>query len=276
MLSTAEAIKKLLADPAHAALVRNTYLDADVTEAAARFGQSGEWQAVLGVLGDRVRGARIVDVGAGNGMVSRAFALSGAADVIALEPDPSDHIGRGAIQQVCAGQPVQIIDAFAEALPLPDRSADIVYARQVLHHTRDLGRALEECARILKPGGLFLACREHVADTPAELAEFLVNHPVHQLTGGEHAFRLNEYRHAVRSAGLVLRREIGPWDSVINAFPAITSDAELPGLPARIVGQKYGPVGRVLAQVPGIAALVRRRLFRPRPGRLHTFFAQKP
>ena len=66
--------------------------------------------------------------------------------VIALEPDESQHFGRGAIAQLADGLSISVLDGVCEKIPLPDSSVDIVYARQVLHHTRDLKQALLKCA----------------------------------------------------------------------------------------------------------------------------------
>lgn len=275
-ITTEEAVRRLRADPRNVALIRDTYLDVDVVAAALRFRESGEWKAAAAMLAPVLRGGVAVDLGSGNGMAAAAMLTAGAGRVVAIEPDPSREIGRGAIALVCAGAPVEVVDAFAEKLPLADGSADCVYARQVLHHTRDLRAALRECARVLRPGGLFLACREHVADTPRELEQFLRDHPVHQLTGGEHAYPLSEYRDAIAKAGLHLLRDVGPWDSVINLFPTVDSDSEIAGIPDRVLAAKLGPVGRMIAPIPGVRALVSARLRRPRPGRLHSFLAKKP
>jgi 2-polyprenyl-6-hydroxyphenyl methylase/3-demethylubiquinone-9 3-methyltransferase len=43
-----------------------------------------------------------------------------------------------------------------EAIPLADRSVDCVVCVDVLEHVADLDRVLDEIARVLKPGGLFL------------------------------------------------------------------------------------------------------------------------
>jgi ubiquinone/menaquinone biosynthesis C-methylase UbiE len=275
-ITTEEAVRQLRADPRHAALVRDTYLDLDVVAAAARFRESGEWKAAAELLVPVIRGGTAVDLGSGNGMAAAAMVCAGAARVVAIEPDPSAEIGRGAIAVVCAGLPVEVLAAFAECLPLSDESADCVYARQVLHHTQDLNLALRECARVLRRSGLFLACREHVADNNEELAVFLHEHPVHQLTGGEHAYKLQEYRAAITGAGLRIVREIGPWDSVINLFPSVNSDDEIPGIPDRVIVEKFGALGRAMAPIPGVRQLVAARLRRPRPGRLCTFLAKKP
>jgi SAM-dependent methyltransferase len=41
-------------------------------------------------------------------------------------------------------------------LPLPDASVDAVFSSQVLEHVTDPARYLEECARVLRPGGRLL------------------------------------------------------------------------------------------------------------------------
>ena len=275
-ISTEDAIKLMRADPRYAALIRDTFLDVDASAASARFEASGEWTAVRALLGPAIAGAVAVDLGAGNGIASRALAHAGAARVVAIEPDPSNEIGRGAITRVCSGLPVEIVAAWGELLPLPDGSVDIVFARQVLHHTRDLAQTLRECARILRSGGSFLACREHVANTPEELAVFLAGHPVHQLTGGENAYSLDEYRAAIEGTGMRIEREIGPWDSVINLSPAVVADSEIAELPQRLLRERLGRFGSLLSRLPGVIALVGRHLRRPRPGRLYSFLAIKP
>lgn len=275
-LSPTEAVRLLRESPAHATLVRDTYLDADVETAATRFSQSGEWAAVRELLRSRIQQSVVVDLGAGNGMTSRAFVAAGAAKVWAIEPDPSDEVGRGAIARCCRGIRVQSVEGFGEAIPLETEIADIVFARQVLHHTRDLGQTLRECARVLRSGGVFLACREHVAENPQELEAFLAAHPVHQLTGGEHAYRLAEYRQAITDAGLRIDRELGPWDSVINLFPAVNSDVEIQALPGQMLRERYGTLGAIASRIPFVVAIAAKRLRRPRPGRFYSFLATKP
>lgn len=45
---------------------------------------------------------------------------------------------------------------FGEALPLPDQSADVVISLEAMEHVFDLDKALRECLRVLREGGLFL------------------------------------------------------------------------------------------------------------------------
>lgn len=273
--SVDEAIHFLRADPASRDLVRDAYLGRDVGDSAERFLRSAEFVAVRAMLGDQVTGATVLDVGAGTGIASAAFLASGASRAIALEPDASDEVGRGAIARLGSRPGLEIVDGWGERIDLPDDTADIVYCRQALHHARDLPLMLRECARVLRPGGAFIACREHVVDDAHQLEQFLAAHPIHQLAGGENAYALDDYVDAIRAAGLTIQRQLGPWDSVINAFPMARTDEELADLPSTLLGQRLGRVGRLLASAPVGAWLARRWLERPRPGRLYSFLALK-
>lgn len=273
--SVDEAIHILRADPACRDLVRDAYLGRDVRDSAARFRASGEFAAVLSLLGDRLRGATVVDVGAGTGIASAAFLASGAGHAIALEPDASDEVGRGAIRRLGEIAGLEIVAGWGEQIELDDGSVDIVYCRQALHHAQDLPLMIRECARVLRPGGILLACREHVVDNARQLEKFRAGHPIHRLAGGENAFALGQYVSAILAAGLVLQRQLGPWDSVINAFPLAQTDDELDDLPGTLLRQRLGRLGRLLPFVPFSSLLARRWLNRPRPGRLYSFLASK-
>ena len=45
---------------------------------------------------------------------------------------------------------------YAESLPFADESFDIVISRYSAHHWHDVGLALREIKRVLKPGGIFI------------------------------------------------------------------------------------------------------------------------
>lgn len=45
----------------------------------------------------------------------------------------------------------------AQDIPYPDKSFDVVIANMMLYHVPDIGRALREIRRVLKPGGRFIA-----------------------------------------------------------------------------------------------------------------------
>jgi SAM-dependent methyltransferase len=89
---------------------------------------------------------RIVDVGAGTGKLTRQL-HERALDVTAVEP--SDGM-RAELSRVLPGVPA--LAGAAEALPLPDHSADAVLCAQAWHWV-DPARAVPEAARVLTPGG---------------------------------------------------------------------------------------------------------------------------
>lgn len=279
MMTTGEAVRYLRTQAQYEEVVRDSYLGEDVRESAERFLASVEFAEVRALLGEHLRGGAVLDLGAGVGIASYAFAQSGAQTVYALEPDSSEIVGRGAIKNLGAEElPIKMIDGFGEEIPLDDDTIDVVYVRQVLHHTRDLPRVMRECARVLKSGGLLLACREHVVEGADELKIFLEQHPLHQLAGGEHAFSLATYTTAIQSANLRIKKVFGPWDSIINAFPEVRTQAELERVPLKILRHKLGGVGGTLAAfVPGMKRLVWQRVKRQTaPGRMYSFLASKP
>ena len=270
-----EAIAVLRADPAHQDLIFHSYLSADLAENARRFSASAEFAETLRLLAQKVPRARaILDIPGGNGIAAYAFAKAGF-EVTTVEPDPSASVGRGAIAAALASGALKadIVDAFGENLPFADASFDVVYVRQGLHHAADLPKMVREYARVLRPGGVLFAGREHVVENYGESLEaFLATQADHQLYGGEHAFTLPDYRAALGGAGLNLVLELGPFDSCINLYPASIQDLHRSLLASR--------KGRYLARLLPAAWVANLGLWWLRrqkmPGRLYTFLAAKP
>lgn len=86
-------------------------------------------------------GKTVIDLGAGTGKLSRLLAETGTR-VIAVEP----------VDEMRAFVEVEAIAGTAEAIPLPDASADAVTAAQAFHWFRT-EEALAEIDRVLRPGG---------------------------------------------------------------------------------------------------------------------------
>ena len=200
-------------------LVRACYYDDPLLEAAQRYHESAEWLAIRSLLAGMSPGSAL-DIGAGRGISSFALARDGW-QVTALEPDSSEVVGAGAIRQLAgeAQLAMTVVEEEGERLPFDDGSFHLVFIRQALHHARDLDHFCREAARVLKPGGIFLAVREHVISRRADLSRFLANHPLHRLYGGENAYLLGEYLSALKSAGLTVTRTLAPYDSDINLCP---------------------------------------------------------
>ena len=91
-------------------------------------------------------GARIADVGAGTGKLTRALIAAGF-DVVAIEPLAGL---RARLRAVVPG--VEARDGAAEALPLADASVDAVACANAFHWF-DAPRAVAEFARVIRPGG---------------------------------------------------------------------------------------------------------------------------
>ena len=223
-----EAIRRLRSMPDQAELVKNAYMDLDNLAAAKRFYADEECEELFTLLKaniDKPKPWDVLDMGAGNGISSYAFAREGH-NVYSLEPDPSLEVGSGAIKRMAEseGLDITVLESGAEEVPLEDSSVDLVYVRQALHHASDLGRVLTEAVRVLRPGGVFLATREHVVDDEKQLKEFLDSHPLHKWFGGENAYRLTEYTGALKASGLDIELVLAPFDTVINYFPISKAD----------------------------------------------------
>lgn len=276
-----QAVQWLRDQPDQQVLVKACYFDDPLIEAAERFWQSAEWKAIAALLPPPH--GKALDLGAGRGISSYAMARDGW-QVTALEPDPSKLVGAGAIHSLAeqSNLKISVVSEYSEKLPFADNSFDVVNCRQVLHHARDLAQTCREIFRVLKPGGVMVATREHVISKHEDLNAFLDAHSLHKFYGGENAFLLDEYRSAMRSAGLHVQRAMAPLDSPINYFPMTPEQcfthctrpvAALIGRAAtNILCSQRHLLGRVLMKWL-VAALNYRD---QTPGRLYSFVAVKP
>jgi len=221
-----ETIRYIRTQPEYKGLVNQAYLEEDLPLNVERFLASQEFEETRNLLQKYLPEGRILlDIGAGNGVSSIAFALSGY-EVTALEPEESETVGTGAIKKLEKHYQlsnVHIVKAFAEDMPFPDETFDIVYARQSMHHAHNLERFVAEAARVLKKGGVFFTARDHVVFDEKDKSWFLEMHPLHKFYGGENAFKAEEYKSAMQKAGLNILREFKYFDSVINYYP-MTND----------------------------------------------------
>jgi SAM-dependent methyltransferase len=101
-------------------------------------------EAVRWLAGERP--CDVVDLGAGTGKLTRSLVALGHR-VIAVEP-----LSEMLVQLRTAVPEATAVEGGAEAIPLPQESADVVTAAQAFHWF-DHGPALREIARVLRPGG---------------------------------------------------------------------------------------------------------------------------
>ena len=91
-------------------------------------------------------GARVCDLAAGTGKLTRLLVATGA-DVVAVEPVP------GMREQLSEVLPeIDVFDGTAEAIPFEDNSLDTVTVAQAFHWFK-FDEALAEIRRVLRAGG---------------------------------------------------------------------------------------------------------------------------
>lgn len=165
-------------------------------------GRPGYPPEVVAALG-LARGARVADVGAGTGKLTRALASAGFG-VVAVEP----LAGMRAALASAAPRGVEVLAGTAEALPLADASVDAVTAADAFHWF-DVERATPELARVIRPGGALILLTNALAGEAArqgaawaaELIDLLnAVRPEHPAFGGDQ-------RDTLPASGL-----FGPWD----------------------------------------------------------------
>jgi SAM-dependent methyltransferase len=146
--------------------------DIDLWESHAGWWQEGftegadpEYEEqILPLAADLLAGyGRILDIGTGEGQVARLAVDGGAEVVVGIDPTANQVVEahrRG-------GGPVYARSG-ADSLPFPDASFDAAVACLVFEHIEAVDDAIDEVARVLRPGGRFA---------------FFLNHPLLQTPG---------------------------------------------------------------------------------------------
>jgi ubiquinone/menaquinone biosynthesis C-methylase UbiE len=138
-----------------------------ILELAERAGQRDTRRRLLSAA----RG-RTLEIGAGQG-ANLAHYTSSVSELVITEPSP--HM-LARLRRAVAGEPPaaghwELVQAGAQALPFADGSFDTVVCTYVLCSVADPRRALEEIARVLRPGGRYLFM-EHVRAEEGLLGRF--------------------------------------------------------------------------------------------------------
>jgi SAM-dependent methyltransferase len=169
---------------------------------------------------------KILDVGCGDGQISRALVAQGS-DVLGV--DPTDrHIK---IAEERGGGATYMLGS-ATSLPVEDGSQDAVVACLVFEHIDELEPAIAEVARVLAPGGQFSFflnhpllqtpgsgwIDDHIIDPPEQywrLGAYLVETDSMEEVESDVYIRfihrpLSRYINALHDAGLMLERMLEP------------------------------------------------------------------
>lgn len=97
-------------------------------------------------------GETVVDVGSGTGTVTMALAqrVGPTGRVVGVEPNARL---REVAQTRAAGSGADFVDGMAASLPVADASVDLLWCERVLQHVAEPQAAVDEFARVLRPGG---------------------------------------------------------------------------------------------------------------------------
>ena len=118
----------------------------------ARFGYMR--RVLTETLGIDPQGLAVLDVGCGGGLLAEEFARLGCR-VTGVDPSAESlETARGHAR--AGGLEIEYVEGTGEQLPFPDAAFDAVYCCDVLEHVDDLQRTLDESARVLKPGGVYM------------------------------------------------------------------------------------------------------------------------
>jgi ubiquinone/menaquinone biosynthesis methyltransferase len=127
----------------------------DLITVLLSYGQDARWKRRLIALAGPLEGRRVLDLACGTGDLALLAAASGA-DVIGLDLTPG-MIALARRKVGAAGRQVRFLVGDMTALPLPDACVDVVTTGYGLRNVPELGRAIAEIRRVLKPGGRLLS-----------------------------------------------------------------------------------------------------------------------
>jgi len=111
--------------------------------------QSTFWEHVYryAFAAEFVGGKSVLDIACGEGYGAAALQKAGAARVIGVD------VSELACSHVRNKYGLETRAGSAEQVPLPDNSVDVVVSFETIEHVRNPGRFLDECVRVLAPGG---------------------------------------------------------------------------------------------------------------------------
>ncbi|GHH60725.1 class I SAM-dependent methyltransferase [[Pseudomonas] boreopolis] len=140
------------ASASHAQVVQAQFGEqAEAYLRSAVHAQGSEFAELQAALAARPR-ARVLDLGCGAGHV--AFHLAPLADEVVaydLSAQMLDVVASAAAERGLDN--IRTVRGAAERLPFADAEFDVVASRYSAHHWSDVGQALREARRVLKPGG---------------------------------------------------------------------------------------------------------------------------
>jgi 2-polyprenyl-6-hydroxyphenyl methylase / 3-demethylubiquinone-9 3-methyltransferase len=105
---------------------------------------------------DALAQQEILEIGSGGGLICEDLAQRGVV-MTGIEPVTGAlQTARLHSQQQGLGQSIHYVQGVSEALPFADGSFSVIVSLDVLEHVGDLKKTIQEIARVLAPGGVFV------------------------------------------------------------------------------------------------------------------------
>jgi demethylmenaquinone methyltransferase / 2-methoxy-6-polyprenyl-1,4-benzoquinol methylase len=131
----------------------------DLITAVLSYGQDAKWKRKLVAIADVTKGERALDLASGTGDIAFAVAARGAKTIGLDITHRMLQLARLRSAGASARQAVDIpwINGDMIALPFKSASFDLVTTGYGLRNVPDLTAAIDEIARVLRPGGRLLS-----------------------------------------------------------------------------------------------------------------------
>jgi ubiquinone/menaquinone biosynthesis methyltransferase len=147
----------------------------DLITAVLSYGQDARWKAKLVSIADVRKGERALDLAAGTGDIAFAIAARGARTVAVDITHRMLQLaaGKSRLRDSGAAAGVDFITADMTSLPLGAGVFDLVTTGYGLRNVPDLDAAIDEIARVLRPGGRLLSLDFNRPEQPVVRAAYL-------------------------------------------------------------------------------------------------------
>lgn len=168
---------------------------------------------------------RGLDIATGAGHFALAFAPH-IAHITATDLTPKMLTVAAELAQSRGVANMDFREADAQDLPFADASFELVLCRIAPHHFPDVARFVAECARVLKPGGVFVLVDNVVPPGPA--GDFVNDFERRRDPSHARALSQAEWRALLEEAGFAVVHEetwgkrmvFQPWAERMGASPA--------------------------------------------------------
>jgi tocopherol O-methyltransferase len=170
--------------------------------------------------------SNILDVGCGIGGSSLYLAEKFGATATGITLSPV-QANRAIERAQAAGIAAQFQVADALNTPFPDNSFDLVWSLESGEHMPDKTKFLQECYRVLKPGGTFIMatwCHRATDQLPLTSDEKTHLEDIYRVYCLPYVLSLPEYEHIARDVGFRhLRTE--DWSTAVAPFWNVVIDS---------------------------------------------------